>query len=143
MNRTAVLMSIKPHYADLIFSGSKTVELRRVCPKVNEGDLVLIYASGPRMALMGGFEVAEVVCLSLNEMFNTYHDSLGITREAFDLYFKGLDKAYGILIGKTWSFHKQTKLTTLRRKVKGFHPPQSYRYLRNGEFETLSPIDIS
>ena len=30
MSQRAVLMSIKPKYADLIFAGTKTIELRRV-----------------------------------------------------------------------------------------------------------------
>ncbi len=32
MSQRAVLMSIKPKYTDLIFAGTKTIELRRVCP---------------------------------------------------------------------------------------------------------------
>jgi hypothetical protein len=42
MSQRAVLISIKPMYADLIFAGTKTIELRRVCPKVGPGDLVLV-----------------------------------------------------------------------------------------------------
>jgi len=61
MSQRAVLMSIKPKVADLIFAGTKTIELRRVCSKVGSGDLDLVYVSSPKMALVGGFEVAGIV----------------------------------------------------------------------------------
>ena len=56
-----VLLSIKPKYADKIFNGTKTVELRRICPKVTEGDLILVYVSSPVKALVGEFEVKKIV----------------------------------------------------------------------------------
>jgi len=60
MNDTALLLSIKPRYADSIFNGSKTVELRRVRPQIGAGGLVMVYVSSPRCSLEGAFEVAEV-----------------------------------------------------------------------------------
>lgn len=140
MNRTAILMSIKPQYSDLIFSGQKTLELRRVCPKLDIGDLVLVYASGPRMALVGGFEVEGIVSETPNEMFRKYGKASAVTREAFDTYFSGSSTAYGIKIAKTWTLNQEAELKTLRRRVKGFHPPQSYRYLKGGELIALVPL---
>jgi len=55
----AFLISIRPRFAEMIFSGSKTVELRRVCPKVSVGDLALVYVSSPAMELRGSFEVGK------------------------------------------------------------------------------------
>ena len=137
MSFAAVLMSIKPEYSDLIFSGRKTIELRRVCPKVAQGDLVIVYASGPRMALVGGFEVVQVVSDSPDNLYAKHGESSGVSKETFDHYFSGVMKAYGIQIGKTWLLKEATELRTLRRQVKGFHPPQSYRYLKEIEFAGL------
>jgi len=137
MSKTAVLMSIKPEYAEMIFDGQKTVELRRVCPKISKGDLVLVYVSGPRMALVGGFEVEGIVSSSPSSLRNEHLLESGVTAAAFDAYFKGSAVAYGIRIGRTWQFEKPTDLKVLRRRKGGFQPPQSYRYIRSGEFASM------
>ncbi len=137
MSKTAVLMSIKPEYAEMIFDGRKTVELRRVCPKVSKGDLILVYVSGPRMALVGGFEVEGIVSSPPLKFRNDHLVDSGVTRAVFDVYFKDSALAYGIQIGRTWQFEKPTDLKSLRRRKGGFQPPQSYRYIRSGEFQSL------
>lgn len=135
MSQRAVLMSIKPRYADMIFAGTKTIELRRVCPKIGPGDLVLVYVSGPRMALVGGFEVEGVATATPAALCRSHLKLSGLNRDAFMNYFEGTTQAYGILIGRTWQFEEATELATLRRRKGGFHPPQSYRYVQNGEFK--------
>src|ERR1039458_7312914 len=60
----AFLISIRPRFAEMIFAGSKTVELRRVCPKVSVGDLALVYVSSPAMELRGSFEVGKILTAS-------------------------------------------------------------------------------
>ena len=42
-----VLMSIKPIYAEFIKNGEKTVELRRVLPKIKYGDVIVVYETAP------------------------------------------------------------------------------------------------
>ena len=137
MSNRAVLMSIKPMYADLIFAGTKTIELRRVCPKVEPGDLVLVYVSSPRMALVGGFEVAGIVSGKPLALCKKWQERSGVEKETFLHYFQGAATAYGILIGRTWQFESATELKTLRRRKGGFHPPQSYRYVGSEELVKL------
>jgi predicted transcriptional regulator len=127
-------MSIKPRYADMIFAGTKTVELRRVCPKIGPGDLVLVYVSSPRMALVGGFVVEGIVTATPAELCRSHLKLSGLPQDSFLNYFEGATKAYGILIGRIWQFKKATELATLRQRKGGFHPPQSYRYARKSEF---------
>lgn len=137
MHNRAVLLSIKPKYADLIFAGTKTIELRRVCPKVEPGDLVLVYVSGPRMALVGGFEVAGIVSGKPLTACNEWRAQAGVDKEAFLDYFEGTTIAYGIRIGRIWQFETATELKVLRRRKGGFHPPQSYRYVGSEELVNL------
>ncbi|WP_425509799.1 ASCH domain-containing protein [Verrucomicrobium spinosum] len=131
-------MSIKPKYADLIFSGAKTVELRRVCPKLKPGDLVLVYASGPRMALIGKFEVKGILSGKKSAFYDEFGASSGISRAEFNSYFSGVATAHGIQIGRTWKLKPETSLNVLRRRFEGFHPPQSYRYLLEFEHASLT-----
>jgi len=137
MSQRAVLMSIKPKYADLIFAGTKAIELRRVCPKVGPGDLVLVYVSSPRMALVGGFEVAGIVSDKPLTLCKKWQAQSGVDKETFLHYFQGASTAYGILIGRTWQFESATELQALRRSKGGFYPPQSYRYVGSDELERL------
>ena len=137
MSQRAVLMSIKPKYADLIFAGTKTIELRRVCPKVGPGDLILVYVSSPRMALVGGFEVAGIVSGEPQTLCKEWQTQSGVKKETFLHYFQGAATAYGIIIGHTWQFDFATELKALRRRKGGFHPPQSYRYVGKEELVKL------
>ena len=137
MSQRAVLMSIKPKVADLIFAGTKTIELCRVCPKVGPGDLVLVYVYSPRMALVGGFEVAGIVTGDPLTLCKKWQTQSGVDKEMFLHYFQGTTTAYGILIGRTWQFESATELKALRRRKGGFHPPQSYRYVEGEELVKL------
>ena len=57
----ALLLSIHPEYAEKIFDGTKRVELRRVRPRLQNGDLVIVYVSSPVKAVCGAFRVDNVV----------------------------------------------------------------------------------
>ena len=54
---TDVLMSIRPIYAEAIFDGIKTVELRRRRPSFVDGTRVLVYSSSPHQKLLGTFRL--------------------------------------------------------------------------------------
>ena len=54
MSPNVLLLSIHHKYTNMIFDGNKRVELRRVRPRhLNEGDLILVYATSPEKALLG------------------------------------------------------------------------------------------
>lgn len=130
-------MSIKPRFASLIFSGVKTIEFRRVCPKVTEGDLVIVYVSGPRMALLGAFLVGGIVKAKPSILARDYATVAGLPKDELLTYFTGKEEGYGILIKAAWEFAKAKELTHLRSMQVGFHPPQSYRYVDQHELPKL------
>ena len=130
MNREALLISIRPRFAELIFSGKKTVELRRVCPKVRAGDLALIYVSSPSKQLQGGFEIAKVLSASPKVLWDSVGAKSGITEKEFLDYFKGKREGHALVIKRVWKLPVPLCLSTLRRRKGGFRPPQSFHYLR-------------
>lgn len=65
-----LLLCIRPEYANKIFDSNKTVELRRVRPRLlNEGDLVLIYVSSPIKAVFGSFKVDSIIEKPIAELW--------------------------------------------------------------------------
>lgn len=132
-----LLLSIRPRYAEKIFSGEKTVELRRTKPRVEAGDLVLVYTSSPRCALTGAFVVANVVTGSPEIIWRKCGSKAQIDSAAFNAYYEGARSAFAIGIERAWTFNCPVTLRELRRRMKGFHPPQSYRYLPGSTASSL------
>ena len=84
MARNAILMSIRPQYAEKIFSKTKTVELRKVKPKtLAGGDLIFVYVSSPVQSLVGAFKVASVLEKPLSSLWPNVKDYAGISRGEF------------------------------------------------------------
>jgi predicted transcriptional regulator len=61
-------MSLRPTFAEAIYSGSKRFEFRRVRASINYGERVLVYESAPSSRLTGEFWVGNVVSASPSEV---------------------------------------------------------------------------
>lgn len=146
----ALLISIRPKFVELIFEGFKTVELRRVRPRLQAGDSVVVYASGSTMAIVGGFEVEGVTEATPKYIWQKYNGGSGLQKDEFNSYFDGKTTGYAIQIGKRWKLSCPISLQTLRQLHAGFRPPQSYHYwkldelLRNHQpFKVNSDIQLT
>lgn len=128
MNNHALLISIRPQFVESIFAGSKTVELRRVKPRLQAGDLVVIYASGSTKGIVGAFEVEGLTAASPLAIWRKHSGGSGLSKAEFERYFEGTDLGYAIRIGKLWKLPVLIPLGTLRKRRSGFRPPQSYHY---------------
>lgn len=129
MKSNAILMSVRPQYANKIFDGTKTVELRRIKPKtLGNGDLVFIYVSSPVKALMGAFRVASVVEKKLEPLWRMVKNDAGVTRAEFFRYYENVDSGVAIFIDDVWLLPSPIKLAQLQEEIKNFYPPQSFRY---------------
>lgn len=138
MARNAILMSIRPKYADKIFNGTKTVELRRIKPKsIQENDLVFVYVSAPVKSLVGAFSVSSVTEKSLSSLWKSVKDHAGLDRGEFFDYFQGVDKGVAIFIKDVWFLPEPIHLAKLQKEVKGFYPPQSFRYTSIRQVESF------
>lgn len=124
----ALLLSIRPNFVEAIFAGTKTVELRRVKPRLQPGDLVVIYASGTTKGIVGAFEVLGVTAATPKHIWRKHNGGSGLSREDFYRYFAKASVGYAIRIGKLWKHPVPVLLGTLRKRQAGFHPPQNYHY---------------
>lgn len=127
VNGRVMLMSIRPEYADRIFSGHKRFELRRQRPRLDEGDLVVVYTTSPSQVVRGAFAVKRIVSMAVRALWNDFARELGISRRSYESYFSGCATAHAIEVGevRTWS---PASLAVLRQRFDGFRPPQSYMF---------------
>ncbi|MFK7800043.1 MAG: ASCH domain-containing protein [Anaerolineae bacterium] len=129
MKKDVVLFSIKPKFANKIFSGEKTAELRRIRPKqVGRGDLALVYVSSPIKSLVGAFEIENIIEAPVESLWQLLKGRAGISFEEFTEYFKGAETGVGILFNSCWQLAEPVELKELREASNTFNPPQSFRY---------------
>jgi len=140
MSKTALLISIRPRFADLIFNDQKHVELRRRRPRVGRGDLVFVYVSSPIKALIGAFEIGEVIEKSPGMLWRKLGEQTGLTRMEFNDYFKEKTIGFGLIIARSWRLPAPVKLSSLRKRRAGFHPPQAYHYFPLTELNRLGGL---
>ena len=140
----AVLLSIRPHYVDLILRGQKTVELRRTNLRTGAGTPVLLYATHPVRAIVGMFALKAVIRDAPATLWRKVGPQSAVSRRVFDAYFDGAALAVGLVVGRTWTFPSPIPLELLRAHWPGFQPPQSFRYaaLQHGRESLYVGLDL-
>jgi predicted transcriptional regulator len=135
MNKAAppLIISLKPDYADLVFRGVKTAELRRRFSDDIINRDVFIYVSSPVMMLRGGFRVGQVWSGSPEQIWSEVWRLAGVSRQVFDDYYHGTNVAFAIQIVDVWEYANPIGLDELRKRFPGFVVPQSYRYAKSNE----------
>jgi len=140
MPENFLLLSIKPEYANKIFTGEKKVELRRVRTRLKSDDLVFVYVTSPKKALVGLFEVDKVIIVEnlqekqqLNKFWKEVEKDAAISGDRFKTYYQGASLGVGIFIKNPDCFSQPITLPILRETLPNFNPPQSYRYLNTKE----------
>lgn len=142
MSKHALVISIRPRFAEMIFAGTKKAELRRVCPKILPGDLALVYVSAPAKEIQGAFEVAKVVSASPSALWRKVGKKSGIGRTEFLEYFRGKTEAHALVIKRAWKLSVPLRLTALRKRNGGFRPPQNFHYLNRNESSSLASFAV-
>ncbi len=123
---TRVLLSIKPKFADAIFSGSKRYEFRRAIFREADVGTVVVYASAPVSKVIGEFSLEKILEASPYKLWLQTSKYAGITREYFDEYFLGRDVAYALKVGRVQRYEEPQNLWS-GLGVK--YPPQSFCYI--------------
>lgn len=121
-----VLLSIKPEYADRIFSGEKKFEFRKAVFKNSEVTTVVIYATMPVGKVVGEFEIDAIIKERPSKLWQITSEFSGITKDFFESYFHGRKAGYAIRVKKATRYEEPQDLTTL---LPAGVPPQSFCYL--------------
>ncbi len=133
----ALFISVRPHFAELLLRGGKTVELRRSQPAVSAGALVLLYASSPLRALVGTGVVLEISAASRNDIWTRLGPLTGLSRGEYDRYFHGAESAVAISLRDLRRLERPVPLPELREGRSWFRPPQSFRYFEAWQVASL------
>lgn len=137
---TPLLLSLKPRYADLVFDGQKTVELRRRSPKQMRGRDVFVYSTTPVRMLRGRFKVGKVWAGNPEEVWSLVSDKAGVEKTDFDAYYAGRDVAYAFEIIDALEYVNPLTLDVLKRKFRNFVVPQSWRYVKPDEYQAFQSM---
>lgn len=121
----AVLLSIKPKFAHKIFEGTKKFEYRKQVFKDISVKKVIVYSSSPEQKVIGEFEIETILGDTPDKIWKQTRLHAGISREFYDEYFRGRDKAYAIKISTARKYRKPRTLADYGLRS----APQSFAYV--------------
>ena len=121
-----VLLSIKPQYADKIFSGEKKFEFRKRAFRNIEVDTVVVYSTMPVGRIIGEFSIKQIHQDSPKSIWIKTRRFSGIDEAFFNEYYFGRDLAVAIEVDKLLLYK-----VPINPKVEyeNFTAPQSFMYL--------------
>lgn len=126
-----VVLSVHPKYSEKILQGQKTVELRRRFPMPAQSGITLyIYSTSPVQAMVGMAGIKEVQKLPVQQIWTEFKKSALIKYKDFRKYFQRLESGFVLILYDIRPFPQPIQLSRLREEF-GFHPPQSFLYVKN------------
>jgi len=128
--RADLLISMKPIWANAVFSGRKTVEVRKTFARHWAHHSALIYSSAPQKSLVGHVELGCVHELAPSEAWDAFAARIGCSERDFFSYCGDRKVVSVIEIERAESWNRQIELAEARRLVgTDFRPPQSHARL--------------
>lgn len=121
-----VLLSIKPQFADKIFSGEKKFEYRRAIFKNKDIQKIIVYSSSPVKKIIGEFEVEEIIEDKPSIIWERTNKFSGIKKTFFFEYFNNRNIGFAIKIKEPSRYDNPIDPFSL---IAGFTPPQSFMYV--------------
>lgn len=134
--QSVVLLSIKPEFADKIFSGEKRYEFRKTLFKSSAVKKVIVYSSSPVKKVIGEFGIDNILTLDVEELWNATSLYSGVSKSFYNHYFKGKSIGHAIKIKDAVRYPKPKDLISYNLHF----APQSFVYLPDFECEQLALI---
>ena len=135
-----ILISLHTKHVENMLAGVKTVELRRRAVRVPPGTRVWIYCTHPIAQIRAVATIRCIVIASPKEIWDVYGARSAVLRSEFDSYFHRAETGCAIILSDIERLKTPLALSTIRQKVKRFHPPQFFKKLTPSgpEFVLLS-----
>ncbi|EFN7148056.1 hypothetical protein EIX06_22505, partial [Escherichia coli] len=87
---------------------------------------VVIYATMPLGKVVGQFRIESILSDEPESLWKKTEKHAGISKQFYDSYYSGREKAYAIKIGEVERYKEPIPISALGSNIK---PPQSYLYL--------------
>ncbi len=131
------VISIQSLFADRIFEGNKTAELRKRFTK-KPFSYMLLYSSGKEMKLSGVIKVKKVhLDMSVAEIKQRFLAQSMDTAQEVDSYYENADKGCVIEIEDAFRFRQPVPLDELRKEF-NFNAPQNFMFFNNLPGDTVA-----
>ena len=121
-----VLLSIKPEYANKIFSGEKKFEFRKRAFGKSDIQTVVVYSTMPVGRIIGEFSIKEIHQDSPKSIWSKTERYSGIDKVFFNEYYDGRDLAVAIEVDNPILYRKPINP---KKEFADFTAPQSFMYL--------------
>lgn len=119
-----MLLSINPEHVENILLGKKKYEFRKVRCKSNV-NMIIIYATSPVMQVVAEAEVIDIIEDKPEDVWNLTAEYAGISKNFFDKYFEGKEKAVAYCLGKVEKYSVPKTLADYGINL----APQSFVYV--------------
>lgn len=119
-----IIISIKPEHVNNILKGVKKYEYRKIAAK-HDISSIIIYETTPIKRIVAEAEIAEVIMLPPEELWQLTREASGISKKFFDKYFSGREIAYAYKLGEIKIFETPKCLEDYGVKS----APQSFIYI--------------
>ena len=124
----ALLLSIRPRYAESIMNGAKCAEIRRQRPGATPGMPAIIYATQPVAAVIGSARITQILHGPPADIWASYHQQINISRDEYDTYLSGAETAHVLILTDPRRLSVPITLSDMRA-ASSFHPPRSYQFV--------------
>jgi predicted transcriptional regulator len=104
MSDKKIILSTHPKHVHKIMQGLKTIELRRVFPKVDPGTVVYFYSAYPENKIIGHCSIEYTVQLSISSLWKATRFENGVNHDEFEIYFDGKNKGFAIGLSDIYSY---------------------------------------
>lgn len=119
-----MLLSINPKHVENILLGTKKYEFRKVESK-RPVEKIVIYSTAPVGMVVGEAEVLGTLDGTPEEVWAHTHRHSGITKEFFDSYYEGRNRAIAYELGEVETYERPKRLIDFGVMC----APQSFVYL--------------
>ena len=134
---SAILLSVKPKFANLIVEGSKLVELRRTIP-AQVLETIAIYSSSPVQAIVALADVKQTIEASPSKLWTIAKENGGgLTKAELIAYFESKKTGFALMLENVRVYGKPVNPAKI---FKPFSAPQSFRYLTPKELKKLAQV---
>ena len=101
-----IVLSLKPRFAEAILAGNKTVELRRVKPKMVVPTRAFLYATTPVRALLGMCVITSVRSADLAVLWREHGSRTELLYHEFQQYFNDVDVGTALTLTQPRPFNR-------------------------------------